>query len=93
MDEIIQAIKNERVRQLDLWGNDFDDKHTIADWSAFINRYLSRASEDNTLWKETRIFNVTEIRTNLIKAGAIVVAAIEALDRNGENFAKRHYEK
>ncbi len=88
MEEILQAIKKERERQDRLWGVEFDDKNTPNDWATYIMRYVSEAVYDG----RDQAFTVEGFRENLMKAATIVVAAIEAVDRNG-HLAKRHYDR
>lgn len=77
----LSEITFERLRQK--YDNKFDDNNTLNDWIAFITRYLGRANEnDADLDKQT---------DSLIKAAAIIVAALESRYRNS-GFAKRHYD-
>ena len=78
---ILDELAKERQRQIDLaHGGDtdeFDQKNTANDWIAYINAYTGRAAAKvarNEREKQT-------FRENLVKAGALVVAAIEAHDR------------
>lgn len=81
--DILEETKLEREYQDEKWGTEFDDKHTLNDWSTFVSHYLSRAGAMNTV--------LADQRENLLKATALLVAAIEAFDRN-DCFAPRHYE-
>ena len=87
-DEIYEAIKSERRKQdNERWGVEFDDLHTINDWVTFINRYVAKAApmrDDN----DDHVLAFTE---NLVKAAAIIFAALEAEDRNG-GLPERHYD-
>lgn len=78
---ILDELAKERQRQIDLsHGGDtdaFDKTNTANDWIAYINAYTGRAAAKvlrNEREKQT-------FRENLIKAGALVVAAIEAHDK------------
>lgn len=85
---IFDEIDTERTRQDEGWGQEFDDKNNPNDWVTFVTRYLSRAADDTvTQPKMVEKF----YRLNMLKAAAIVVAAIEAFDRNQGTVA-RHYE-
>lgn len=70
-------VLRERERQADMWDPAFDDKNTANDWAVYIYRYLGRASND--------------IESNLIKALALCVAALEQVGTKG--VAPRHYEE
>lgn len=79
--QIIDDIRNERQRQLSLaHGGDteeFDKQNTPNDWIAFINAYTGRAA--------AKVFRNEkegqDFRANLVKAGALVLAALEAHDK------------
>lgn len=88
VSKIVDNVENEVIRQLKLWGTDFDDKNTANDWVAYITRYVAEGAYDG------RGGNYTpeRFRKHLIKAAAICVSAIETIDRNGELTA-RHYDK
>ncbi len=81
---IFDEIDNERKRQEELWGDEFDNKNTPNDWVTFITRYASRAADDTIAQKE-------DYHTNLLKAITIGVAALEAYDR-AQGTVRRHYE-
>lgn len=84
---IVAEIEKERVRQRDLWGNDFDDKNTANDWAAYISNWVNVGAYSRRLEQ----FTSERFREHLIKAAALCIAAIEAIDRNGQ-CAPRHYE-
>ncbi|MCK5615822.1 hypothetical protein KAR91_78890 [Candidatus Pacearchaeota archaeon] len=84
---IPEQIFSERNRQQQLWGNDFDDKNTANDWVAYIGNYVNLAAYSGREAKYTP----ARFRENLIKAATLCIAAIEAVDRNGD-CAPRHYE-
>lgn len=88
LEKICDEIVDERQRQHNLWGNDFDDKNTANDWVAYICRYVSEGAYDGRKAQYTS----ERFRKHLVKAATICVAAIEAIDRNGD-CAKRHYDK
>lgn len=80
MDKILEQIKAERVRQKELaHGGDtdsFDKTNTCNDWIAYINAYLGRAAR--RVLRNDR--EGQGYRENMIKAGALIVAALEAYD-------------
>ncbi len=82
--KILEEIKKEREYQDGKWGNTFDDKNTINDWGTYINIYLAKAT-DMAATKEDQ-------RKNLLKVATLAVAALQTFDRNGNNFAQRHYD-
>ncbi len=85
---IFDEIEVERKRQDGMWGNEFDDKNTPNDWVTFITRYVSKAAEWNKVLPEDTNH---PYRTEMLKAAAICVAALEAYDRAQETV-RRHYE-
>lgn len=82
MNEILDAIINERNIQktLSLGGNtdEFDKTNSKNDWIAYCNAYLGRAA-DKVFRNEKEN---QDFRANMIKVGALVVAALEA-NENG----------
>ncbi len=83
-NKVWHEVVLERERQdLKTWGTAFDDSNTINDWAAYTNIYLARA----TSMKATP----AEQRTGILKAAAILVAALQAFDSN-EGFLPRHYD-
>jgi len=73
--QILNEISQERNRQYNLPGSEYDLKHTVNDWVAIATQYLSR----NATRKHQSI-SVDEQRDNFIKTAAIVLAAVEHLD-------------
>lgn len=69
---ILEQIAQERARQESLPGSEFDLKHTQNDWVAITNIYLSRAASRKHIPVSKQEFN-----DNLIKAAAIILAALE----------------
>lgn len=80
MDKIIAEIRAERERQkaLALGGDTdaFDRTNTLNDWIAYVNAYTGRAAA-KVFRNEKEKQNPRE---NLVKAAAILVAALEAHD-------------
>lgn len=74
---ILSEISGERDRQFDLPGSEFDQLHSMNDWIAIAAQYLTRCADR----KHTKS-NKTEQRESLIKAAAVIVAAVEHLDRS-----------
>ena len=77
--EIIRDIHIERIRQVTecKHGGDtdkFDMGNSRNDWVAYITAYLGRAAQNvSRNEKDSQFFNA-----NLIKVGALVMAALEA---------------
>ena len=80
--KIFGEICDERAHQEAKWSVDFDDKNTLNDWGAYMTQQLARGAVIGAQIDE---------RTALIKTAAVVVAALEAFDRNG-GMPKRHYD-
>jgi hypothetical protein len=73
---IINEISQERKAQLDKWGASDDDKWTAGEWAALISHYATRHCVGN-LDK----IDLKDLRADFVKVGALVLAAIEAIDR------------
>ena len=84
---IVEQIRNERKYQEGCWGHETDDKNTINDWVVFINRYTAKAAPQRCDGDDHEL----GFHTNLVKAGAIIFAALEAQERNGV-MPPRHYD-
>lgn len=69
---VIDSIINERLRQLDLPGSEFDARLSENDWIAIASKYLSESAA-----RKHQKPNAAQYRDNLIKAGAVIVAALE----------------
>jgi hypothetical protein len=74
-DDVLKQISLERDRQKHLWGSEYDLQHGPNDWSAIASSYLNAEVSfkgrfpDADAWKDT-----------MIKAAAVIVAAIEHED-------------
>ena len=80
---VIDEIKAERERQDAKWGGpEHDDTHTIREFISLIRDYAGRAHSRD------KMFDVEKVRHRLIQVGALVVAAIESLDRKSANKLK-----
>ena len=73
---ILEEISGERDRQYNLPGSEYDQLHTINDWIAIASQYLTRGADR----KHTKV-DQQEQRESLVKAAAVIVAAIEHMDR------------
>lgn len=78
---VIEDILDERERQkkLALGGdtNKFDQTNTRNDWIAYVNAYTGRAAQK--VFRNDR--EKCDFRENMVKAAAVIVAAIEAHDQ------------
>lgn len=75
-------VIHERLRQDNLWGDEFDQKNTYNDWHVYVARYISHAMRSNA----------QDYQMNMVKAAAICQAAVLMIDRYGK-CAPRHYER
>lgn len=73
-ESILDEIRRERDRQDEQYGGaSHDDMHTIFDWVALITKHTGRAALD--LPTDSRF------RYQMVRVGALAVAAIEWFDR------------
>lgn len=87
VSRIVDEIESEVIRQLELWGTEFDDKNTANDWSAYVTNYVAKATYSG----RQEEYSPEKFKENMKKAAAICVSAIAAIERNGD-CAPRHYE-
>jgi len=83
--QILAHISDERGRQDEKWGDEFDKKNTSNDWITFICAYAGKAYRHK--------WDPINFRLRLIQTAAICVAAIEILDEsvNG-SLPPTHYD-
>lgn len=74
----LNEIADERMRQVDRFGQEFDDKNEKQDWLHFIGYYVAVAGTARLAAAPQRPF-----RSAMVKIGALAVAAIEWCDRRG----------
>lgn len=87
LTSVIDDLKMEVLRQLELWGTDFDDKNTANDWVAYICNYVANGAYAG----RGEVYSPERFREHLKKAAALCISAICAIDRNSD-CAPRHYE-
>jgi len=75
-EKILGEISGERDRQFNLPGSEFDQLHSMNDWIAIAAQYLTRCADRKHTKSDQK-----EQRESLIKAAAVIVAAVEHLDR------------
>ena len=73
---ILDEISGERDRQYNLPGSEYDQKHTMNDWIALATAYISRGVTRKHIKSDYE-----EQRQTLIKSAAVIIAALEHLDR------------
>lgn len=78
--QVIEKVLQERLRQFDLPGSEFDVSRTPNDWLAIAGRYLYSSSTTKNI-KPSR----EDFEKDLIKAAAVIVAALENLERMVDN--------
>jgi hypothetical protein len=74
-DDIIQKIKVERQRQFDLPGSEWDSGNTPGDWVAIVGHYVNSEVRRNGI-----VSSSTDFQDSLIKAAAVIVAALEHIE-------------
>jgi hypothetical protein len=82
-NKIIEELIAERTYQDARWGTDFDDKNTLNDWISYTNQYITKGAGIGASSEDQRKY--------VLKAATILVAALEAFDRNN-GFPPRHYD-
>lgn len=80
-DTGIEVILCERLRQDQLWGDEFDQKNTANDWHAYVAHYLTLAMRSSA----------QDYVVNMVKACGLCQAAVLMIDLHG-SCAPRHYE-
>ncbi len=81
MEKIFAEIKAERIAGANQYGGDEnDDEHGLLVWVALITKQIGMSLHENR--KTLHPTQVTKlVRSRFIKAAALCVAAIEAIDR------------
>jgi len=84
-DIIFDDILKERNRQISKWGGiEHDLGHNPRDWCSFIVRHLGRAQQAAEELRDD------DYRKQMVRVGALVVAAIEVFDATGSEGNKTH---
>jgi len=71
-DDLLKKIQVERERQFNLPGSEFDIKNTPNDWISIIGHYTNR-----DVFRSGRKPLKDEFEDSLIKAAAVILAALE----------------
>lgn len=72
----IQEIQAEREAQKAKWISAKDDQWTPGEWAALVSHYATR-----TVVGDLRGVNLKAFRADMVKVGALAMAAVEAVDR------------
>ena len=72
LEILLQKIRDERQRQFDLPGSEWDARNTPGDWVAIATHYLSNEVRRNGVAPTQEDFE-----DNLVKAAAVIIAALE----------------
>ena len=76
---LLEKIREERVRQLNLPGSEFDIKRTPNDWLAISGRYLFGSAFAKNMKPSAKNYH-----DDLVKAAAVILAALENIDKMKE---------
>jgi hypothetical protein len=87
-------IQAERDRQDQQWGGaDHDDLHRIRDWSSMVTKQMDRFNEAAVIvptsdftWEQRALL----LRERMVKAAALSVACIDAIDRRLVGIMPEH---
>lgn len=83
--QILEKIVQERLRQFNLPGSEFDITRSPNDWLAIVGRYLYNSSSTKNI-KSTK----QDFEDDLTKAAAVILAALENVDRMTDNNQLRN---
>ena len=79
-DKLLSLIEDERERNFNLPGSEWDSKNTPNDWIAIAGSYLLRASTRKTIKPRAEDFE-----DDLVKSAAIILAALEHIKTMKDN--------
>lgn len=72
LDKILEEVKIERQRQIDLPGSEYDLVNGVNDWIAIAGHYLTQDCTRKGITPTRQDFH-----SSLVKAAAVIVAALE----------------
>lgn len=72
----INEIQAEREAQKARWGDAKDDGWSLAEWGALLSHYATRQAIG-----DLHAIDLGKFRADMVKVGALALAAIEAVDR------------
>jgi hypothetical protein len=78
--QLLQKIAEERQRQLNLPGSEYDSKRDPNAWLAIAGRYLFGSAYTKNI-----PINRADYEDDLIKAAAVILAALEHSDKMVDN--------
>jgi hypothetical protein len=73
-NSILDRIKQERERQVEIPGSEFDANNSPNDWIAIATYYLAQETRRATMLEAP---SSVEFEKELIKAAAVIIAALE----------------
>lgn len=76
-DSILDRIRQERQRQVELAGSELDVNNTPNDWISVAAYYLTQESKRATMLTPPE---KAEFEKELVKAAAVIIAALEHTD-------------
>lgn len=86
LDSILEEIKQERCHQVTLPGSEYDLTYSANDWISVVIHYLTRDVNRKGI-----VVSNDDYHANLIKAAAVIVAALEhehQLDKKNKQVKK-----
>lgn len=75
---IAQEFHVERTAQEARWGSENDAKWSPGEWAALISHYATRQTVG-----DLHGIDIAKFRADLVKVGALAMAAIQALEAKG----------
>ena len=91
IENVLGGVRQERYRQLSLWGDQDHDSHT---WLVILMEEVGEAAK--TILADVPDYELTEnidkFREELIQVAAVAVAAVECIDRRYEHL-RQIYER
>lgn len=78
--ELLRLVEEERSRQLNLPGSEYDATRMPNDWLALTGKYLFGSAAAKNMKPSSQDF-----QDDLVKAAAIIIAALEHIDKMKEN--------
>ena len=84
--ELLDLILQERERQVGLSGSEYDGNNSPNDWIAIASYYLVQNTRRATMLTPP---NAEEFKNDLVKASAVILAALEHIERPIRQKRKR----
>lgn len=79
---ILSRIEQERIRQADIPGSEWDAKNKPNDWIAIASYYLVQETKRATMLTPP---STNDFESELIKSAAVILAALEHVEVMKEN--------